>query len=62
MRYHDTFLLVGGFSGGNGGELDKILQYNPSNGTWSELPGKLKKARMGHTAILVDRSVFPTCP
>ena len=61
VQYMDTFVVVGGYSDGTG-NLDTILKYNTNNDTWSELPEKLKKARSDHTAIMVDRSIFPECP
>ena len=38
---------------------DKLYKYLPENGTFIELPGKMKLPRMDPIAILVERSIFP---
>ena len=65
VRIDDTFVMVGG------GLLtdeypfilfrDTLIKYSPQSGTFTELPNKMKLPRQGATAILVDRSIFPSC-
>ena len=63
VRYQDSFVLVGGVWDSVSSWYDTLLQYIPTeNGTWVELPGKLKVAREPAAAIVVDRSIFPPCP
>ena len=64
IRVDDTFVMVGGYV--NDGEgpsyhSDKLIKYLPESGTFMELPGKMKTPRAEATAIVVERSIFPTC-
>ena len=67
IQVDDTFVMVGGYSNdyegdGTEGYSDKLIKYLPeSGGIFMELPGKMKLARGWTTAILVDRSIFPSC-
>ena len=67
IRVDDTFVMVGGYltdyeGDGTEGYSDKLIKYLPENGgTFMELPSKMKLPRMGSTAILVDRSIYPSC-
>ena len=60
IRVDDTFAMVGGIRG-TAETSDSIIKYLPDSGTFVELPGKLKIPRYETTAILVDRSIFPSC-
>ena len=40
---------------------DTLIKYSPQSGTFTELPNRMKLARDSATAILVDRSIFPSC-
>ena len=63
----DTFVMVGGYltdyeGDGTEGYSDKLIKYLPENGgKFMELPGKMNLPRKGSTAILVDKSIFPSC-
>ena len=61
VRVDDTFAMVGGIQG-TAETSDSIIKYLPESGTFLELPGKMKIPRYETTAILVDRSIFPSCP
>ena len=67
IQVDDTFVMVGGYSNdyegdGTEGYSDKLIKYLPeSGGIFMELPGKMKLPRGWTTAILVDRSIFPSC-
>ena len=63
VRYGDSFILVGGWnSDGGWAQQDTLLMYRPEDDEkWLELKGKLRKPRARHTAILVDKAIFPHC-
>ena len=67
IRVDDTFVMVGGYlidyeGDGTEGYSDKLIKYLPENGgKFMELPGKMNLPRKGSTAILVDKSIFPSC-
>ena len=60
IRMDDTFAMVGGIRG-TAETSDAIVKYLPNSGKFTELPGRMKIPRYEATAILVDRSVFPSC-
>ena len=62
VRFEDSFILVGGWNADSGwAQQDTLLMYRPEDDTWLELPGKLQKPRARHTAIVVDKGIFPYC-
>ena len=65
VRVDDNFVMVGGSSYSDEGAYalvrDTLIKYSPQSGTFTELPNKMKLPRGGATAILVDRSIFPSC-
>jgi len=80
VRYNNSFVIVGGQvyecddECEEGGyvfdkESNALYQYLPDNGTFLELPGKMKyrgcpkgDPLCGNLAMIVERSIFPACP
>ena len=60
IRVDDTFAMVGGIRG-TAETSDAIVKYLLDSGKFTELPARLKTPRYEATAILVDRSIFPSC-
>ena len=60
-RFRNSFVLTGGFTYLTSDLSDSMVLYEPKNGTWMELEGKLKHARYNHVAIAVAISIFPEC-
>ena len=58
-RFGDSFVLTGGYTYQTSDTSDSMLMYEPSNGTWVVLEGKLEVPRYNHVAITVERSIFP---
>ena len=67
IRVDDTFVMVGGAmedccDGCVGCDVsDALIKYLPESGTFIELPSKMKFSRYEATAMLVERSIFPSC-
>ena len=66
VRVDDTFVMVGGRFDSDEAPFnydfyDTLIKYSPQSGTFTELPNRMKLARDSATAILVDRSIFPSC-
>ena len=83
VRYNDSFVVGGGQVYECDNECEEgefvfgdkssnaLYQYLPDNGTFLELPGKMKyggcpcgdpEPECGNIAIVVERSIFPACP
>ena len=63
VRVDDTFVMVGGGLPTDEYPFirDTLIEYSPQSGTFTEFPNKMKLPRHSATAILVDRSIFPSC-
>ena len=60
-QHEDTFYIVGGGGGYEGPPFDTIYRYEISDESWQLMPNRMKYARFGATAMMVDSSIFPTC-
>ena len=65
VRVDDTFVMVGGSLPSDEEPFllvfDTLIKYSSQSGTFTELPNRMKLPRESTTAILVDRSIFPSC-
>ncbi len=52
-QLEDTFLLVGGFDGAEGEELDAIVRFDPLSYQWETLRQRLDVPRRGAAAVAV---------
>ena len=59
VPFGETFLLVGGMS--NGANTDSILVYSPTGDSWNYVEGRLESGKNKTTAMLVQKSMFPSC-
>ena len=59
VQYKDTFLLVGGKTGG--ADLDTTYMYEPDTDSWRELEERLPEAKNDPVAMIVSRSMFTEC-
>ena len=59
VQYKDTFLLVGGKTGG--ADLDTTYMYEPETDSWRELEERLPEAKNDPVAMIVSRSMFTEC-
>ena len=59
VPFGETFLLVGGMSGG--ANSDFIFMYSPTNDSWNYVEGRLESGKNKTTAMLVQTSMFSNC-
>ena len=62
-QHEDTFFVVGGYSydGSSESDFDTIYRFEVSDESWTLMPNRMKYARAGATAMMVNSSIFPTC-
>ena len=56
----DTFFIVGGHHDWRS-PFDTIYRFEVSDESWTLMPNRMKYARAGATAMMVNSSIFPTC-
>ena len=61
-QHDNTFYVVGGWDGfDTESRFDTIYRYEASDESWQLMPNRMKIARNGATAMIVNASIFPNC-
>ena len=64
----DSFYIIGGLNCDDRDPItgsclisNTIYRYEPEDDSWTLLPNKMKNERYGAMAMIVKKSIFPSC-